>query len=175
LTSKPSIKKPIMLFVISIFTLTVFIIAIKDIRLPDVPFLKGENPKSIERTEELNIKPEDRKITLKLSDFDKFLSKCCNAVIKNTRSDYQDGAIKLEGKAIVPFPAAFTGSVDLYVEDTKIKAKTKDLVLGKVESPEMFEEKIEPLLQKGLDENINSKYKVKDVKIESKGIEIEIE
>lgn len=174
MTTKPSIKKPITLFIISIFILSVLIVVIKDIRLPDMPFLNDDESKNIKKTEELNIKPEEGKITLGFSDFDKFLSKCCSQTIKDTHSDYEDGTIKLEGEAIAPFPAAFTGSVDLYEEGNKIKSKTSDLVLGKVESPKMFEERLEPLLQKGLDENINNKYKVKSVKIKDESIEIEI-
>lgn len=174
---KAGIKKPVLIFLSIIFVLSIAIIVVRKIQLPQIPFLKNTgNPQKISPQPKMaDIKVQGSKIVLKYSEFDLFMSECCGTVVKETKSKKDNDSIKISGKATFPFSANFEGDLTPYVENEKIKAKLSNLILGKVESPQMLADKLGDLVNLGFDNKINSKYKVKDVKIKGEGIEITVE
>lgn len=172
---KANRKKPILIFLGVVFIVSALVIHIKNIQLPIVSSL-GDSKNKSKNTGPQMAPPtaEDGKILIKYSELDIFMSECCGSAVKNVKSDKNGDSVRLHGQATLPFPSDFSGDIEPYVEDDKVKVKISNLVLGKVESPKILSDKLSELVNLGFDEKINSKYKVKDVKIEGDGIEIEI-
>lgn len=170
---KTGIKKPVLLFLGAVLVLSATIIAARGIQLPQIPHL-NERKSNIQPPQPkiADIQVKGNKITLKYSELDLFMIECCNTIVKEVKTEKDNTSVKIKGKATFPFPANFEGNLNPYIENEKIKIKLSNLILGKVESPQMLADRLGGLVNVGLDEKINSKYKVKDVKIEKEGIEI---
>lgn len=173
---KVSIKKPVLIFLGGIFLLSAVIIIARGIKLPQIPFLNStKTPQKVSVQPKMaDIKVQGDKIVLKYSELDLFMAECCSSVVKDTKSKKDGDSVKITGKATFPFSANFEGNLTPYIENEKIKVRLSNLILGKVESPEMLADKLGNLINLGFDNKINSKYKVKDVKIKGEGIEITI-
>lgn len=173
---KVGIKKPILIFLGIVFVVSATIVLIRGIQLPQVPYLNTEKTSTQPVQPKMaNIRVQGDKITLKYSELDLFMLECCNTVVKEVKTEKDGTSIKIKGKATFPFPAAFEGNLTPYIENEKIKVGLSSLILGKIESPQLLSDKLGNLINLGFDEKINSKYKVKDVKIGGEGIEIEIQ
>lgn len=171
---KTGIKKPILIFLLIIFILSGLIIVIRGIQIPAVSFLQSKKTPEIKTVQKSNFKVQSNKLIIKYSDFDLFLNECCSSIIKDTTSKKDGNSVKISGKATFPFPANFEAKLTPFVENQKINVKISDVILGKIESPEMLNEKLSSLIEKGLDEKINKQYKVKDAKITGEGLELTI-
>lgn len=166
---KFDLKKPLIIFFAGIVILSGFIVYVKKIHLP---FLSKENNQKVEEIQTANIEAKDGKISLTYENLDLFFNSCCLSAVKEVQTEKDGENVKISGKAVFPFPSGFHGEMKFFEENGKVKSKITELTLGKIETPQMLIDKLDDLIQKGLDGNINGKYQVKDVKIEDEGIEI---
>ena len=169
---KPGIKKPVLIFLAIIFILSGIIIVTRGIQLPAISFLQSKKSPETQTTKKADFKVQNNKIIVEFSDFNLFLNECCSSVIQNIHSEKDKDSIKVTGKASFPFPANFEAKITPYVENQQLTAKISDLMLGKIESPQMLDDKLSGLIATSLNDKINKQYKVKDAKITSEGLEV---
>lgn len=165
-------KKPILIFLGGVLILSAVLIVLRGIQIPYLNSEKTKKQTSQPKMAALTV--QGNKVIIKYSELDLFMTECCDTVVKEVKSEKDDTSVKMTGKATFPFPANFEGNLSPYVENGKIKVKLSNLILGKVESPQMLSSRLEDLINLGFENKINSTYKVKDVKIEGEGIEITI-
>lgn len=169
------IKKPILIFLGIVLVLSATLIVLRGIQLPQIPYINSEKTtKEASQPKMANLEVKGNKIIIKYSEFNLFMTECCNAVVKEVKTEKNDTFVKMTGKATLPFPADFEGNLSPYVENEKIKVKLSNLILGKVESPQMLPDRLNGLINLGLEKKINSIYKVKDVKITNEGVELHL-
>lgn len=170
---KVNAKKPVIIFLGAVFVVSIIIIATRGIQLPQIPYL-NQKKSTVQPSQPkmADIKAQNNKIVIKYSELDLLMAECCGSVVKEVKSERDKNSVKIKGKATFPFSAAFEGNFTPYVENQKIKVKLSNLILGKVESPQMLSDKLTYLLNLGFEQKINSTYKVKDVKITIVGIEV---
>lgn len=172
---KPGIKKPIIIFLGTVFVVSTIIIVTRGIQFPQITYLNQKKPTAQPPQPKMtDLKVQNNKIILKYSELDLMMTECCSTVVKEVKSEKEGNSVKIKGKATFPFSAAFEGNLTPYVENKKVKVKLTNLVLGKIESPQMLSDKLTDLINLGFEQKINSIYKVKDVKIGGDGIEITI-
>ncbi|MEK7447415.1 MAG: hypothetical protein AAB632_01250 [Patescibacteria group bacterium] len=168
---KVGIKKPILLFLGGVLVLSAVLVVLRGIQLPQIPYFNSEKKnKQTSQPKMAALSVQDNKIIIKYSELNLFMAECCDTIVKEIKTEKDDTSVKMTGKATFPFPANFEGNLSPYVENEKIKGRLSNLILGKVESPQMLSGKLEDLINLGFENKINSTYKVKDVKITSEGI-----
>ena len=170
---KPNVLKPLTIFLGIVFAVSVFTIITKKITLP-APFSRSANSVQQKTKVAPNLNPTGNRIIISYNDLNLFFQDCCSNVLKDVKSERDVSSIKISGKSSFPFSANFQGNIQPIVENDKLSFQITKLTLGKVDMPQILANKIIDLAQKYADIKINNKFKVKDAKITSRGLEVKL-